>query len=340
MLRISVVSGDCPPLLSKPGCAALGLVVDTSSHTLSSSKFGVKTYGLQQSAGGHYVVPIDEVYRFQAVPSEFKLPSHWEVYPLTYSGSTVKCSPQSRPLVRTVHSTSDGRPTMGKRGHSRWTGGHILGGAGTSAASRQVSSPQGISNVVGDEEEIRQSPARDQPEHAGLAGADEPHVIDDDATSGDSSGGESQSEELARGVWTEYNPDQGEQEGRFDRQRSGFSYSVQQVQLRPHLQHSRQLDGADPDLQVEDDVAAAGQEGSRGRQDYSQEMKEEPTVGVAHARTLSGQPMGAHRERTSTMLQPQGVPSGDIWGIPKRSRRRRGKGQRDPIDGPKRPHHG
>jgi len=310
LLRISVVSGDCPPLLSKPVCTALGLLVDTSSHTLSSSKFGIKTYGLQQSAGGHYVVPIDEVHRLQAVPSEFQFPSHCEVYPLNSSGSTVKCSPRSRPLVRTVHSTSDGRP-MGKRGHSRRGRGHIVGGAGTSAANRQIGASPSITGAVGDEEEIRQPSARDQPEHAGPTGADEPDGSHDDAASGDSSDGESQSEEQARGVWAEYHPDQGEQEGGADRQRSGFSHSVQQVQLRPHLQHPRQLDGTDPDLQVEDDAAAAAsQEGCRGRQDCSQEMEEEPTMGVAHARALPGQSVGTHRERTSTMLQPQGVSPG------------------------------
>ena len=313
LLRISIVSGDCPPLLSKPVCTALGLLVDTSSHTLSSSKFGVKTYGLQQSAGGHYVVPIDEVHRLQAVPSEFHFPSHCEVYPLNFSGSTVKTSPRSRPLVRTVHSTSDGRP-MGKRGHSRRARGHILGGAGTSATGGQIGASSSITNAVRDEEAIRQSSARDQPEHAGPAGADEPDGSDDDAASGDSSDGESQSEGQARGVWAEYHPgqgEQGEQAGGAHRQRSGFSHSVQQVQLRPHLQHPRQLDGADPDLQVEDDAAAAAsQEGSRSRQGCPQEMEEEPQVGVAHARTLLGQSVGTYRERTSTMLQPQGISPG------------------------------
>ena len=165
--------------------------------------------------------------------------------------------------------------------------GHILGGAGTSATGGQIGASSSITNAVRDEEAIRQSSARDQPEHAGPTGADEPDGSHDDAASGDSSDGESQSEEQARGVWAEYHPDQGEQEGGADRQRSGFSHSVQQVQLRPHLQHPRQLDGTDPDLQVEDDAAAAAsQEGCRGRQDCSQEMEEEPTMGVAHARAL------------------------------------------------------
>ena len=143
-------------------------------------------------------------------PSEFHFPSHCEVYPLNFSGSTVKTSPRSRPLVRTVHSTSDGRP-MGKRGHSRRARGHILGGAGTSATGGQIGASSSITNAVRDEEAIRQSSARDQPEHAGPAGADEPDGSDDDAASGDSSDGESQSEGQARGVWAEYHPGQGEQ---------------------------------------------------------------------------------------------------------------------------------
>ena len=60
VLRISVVHGTCPPLLSKPVCSALGLVIDTASHTVSSRRFGVKGYGLEQSKGGHYVIPIND----------------------------------------------------------------------------------------------------------------------------------------------------------------------------------------------------------------------------------------------------------------------------------------
>ena len=73
LLRISVVAGNCPPLLSKPVCTALGLMVDTSSRTVSSKKFAVKRFGLGQSAGGHYVLPIDQLSDMQPVPHNFRL---------------------------------------------------------------------------------------------------------------------------------------------------------------------------------------------------------------------------------------------------------------------------
>ena len=71
LLRISVVAGNCPPLLSKPVCTTLGLMVDTSSHAVTSKKYGIKRFGLSQSAGGHYVIPIDQLSDMQPVPSEF-----------------------------------------------------------------------------------------------------------------------------------------------------------------------------------------------------------------------------------------------------------------------------
>eukprot|EP00913_Durusdinium_trenchii_P012521 g11757.t1 len=60
LLRISVVHGNCPPLLSKPVCSELGFVIDTASHAVTSRRYGVKQFGLEQSKGGHYVIPIDE----------------------------------------------------------------------------------------------------------------------------------------------------------------------------------------------------------------------------------------------------------------------------------------
>ncbi|CAE7569369.1 unnamed protein product [Symbiodinium microadriaticum] len=60
LLRISVVPGDCPPLLSKPACTQLGLVIDTENHTVSSRKLKVSKYGLTQTYGGHYALPIAE----------------------------------------------------------------------------------------------------------------------------------------------------------------------------------------------------------------------------------------------------------------------------------------
>ena len=55
------MAGDCPPLLSKPVCSELGLVVDTSKHTISSTRHGVKAFGMSQSKGGHYTLKIDDL---------------------------------------------------------------------------------------------------------------------------------------------------------------------------------------------------------------------------------------------------------------------------------------
>ena len=81
VLRVSVVHGNCPPLLSKPVCSELGLVIDTSSHTVSSRKHGVKAYGLEQSKGGHYVIPIDEdsELSWTSIDRGFEMPEHVEI---------------------------------------------------------------------------------------------------------------------------------------------------------------------------------------------------------------------------------------------------------------------
>ena len=81
VLRVSVVQGNCPPLLSKPVCSELGLVIDTSSHTVSSRKYGVRAYGLEQSRGGHYVIPIDETvgHPLTSITKEYRMPEHLEI---------------------------------------------------------------------------------------------------------------------------------------------------------------------------------------------------------------------------------------------------------------------
>ena len=81
ILRISIVHGTCPPLLSKPVCSALGLVIDTASHSVSSRRFGVKGYGLGQSKGGHYVIPINDFGGIsrRSISSDFVMQDHKEI---------------------------------------------------------------------------------------------------------------------------------------------------------------------------------------------------------------------------------------------------------------------
>ena len=66
LLAFSVVSSACPPLLSKQSHTALGVQLDTTNHTMSSKKLGIKRYGLTENSAGHYTVRIDE---FDLVPS-------------------------------------------------------------------------------------------------------------------------------------------------------------------------------------------------------------------------------------------------------------------------------
>ena len=94
LLRISVVAGDCPPLLSKPVCSELGLVVDTSKHTISSTRHGVKAFGMSQSKGGHYTLKIDDLADLQAVPEHAVLEPHREVMALRFSSGSKTGMPQ------------------------------------------------------------------------------------------------------------------------------------------------------------------------------------------------------------------------------------------------------
>lgn len=88
ILRISVVSGNCPPLLSKHVATSLGFIIDTQKHVLSSQQYNVKAFGLQQTAtgsalGGHYILPVtDPSHAEVAIPKDIQVPRHVEVYPL------------------------------------------------------------------------------------------------------------------------------------------------------------------------------------------------------------------------------------------------------------------
>ena len=61
VFAFSVVSGDCPPLLSQPACSMLGLTLDCMNHTMSSRRLGVRNYGMKQTLSGHYMMNIGEI---------------------------------------------------------------------------------------------------------------------------------------------------------------------------------------------------------------------------------------------------------------------------------------
>ena len=75
VFAFSVVSGDCPPLLSQPACSALGLTLDCTYHSMSSRSLKVKNYGLKQTLSGHYMMNIGEFEKAEVweVPDDFCL---------------------------------------------------------------------------------------------------------------------------------------------------------------------------------------------------------------------------------------------------------------------------
>ena len=86
VLRISVVPGECPPLLSKAVCTSLGFLLDTDQHTVSSKKFHVRAFGLDHTGHGyrqgHYVLSVDAFSPHMHPLRTFELPPHVEVQPL------------------------------------------------------------------------------------------------------------------------------------------------------------------------------------------------------------------------------------------------------------------
>ena len=313
LLRISVVAGNCPPLLSKPVCTTLGLMVDTSAHAVTSKKYGIKRFGLGQSAGGHYVIPIDQVSDMQPVPSDFSLQPQHEVFPLVPSGSTVKESPTSRPTVLTVHSVSDDRQQpMGERRDAGGRDPRHLIRRGSRSAEEDVESSQtqGIENFVGEPTSITEQNDPDPQGDGGDAGTDGSNGNDNDGNAGDGNSSQSQSEEPEQGggIWSDR--PQGEQEGGPDRSGGRFPDSVTSLQLRRHLQHPRQHHGAGPDVQVEAFATHAEDETGSGGRQVNQEMEEEPEMDHAHERQIPGGTMGPPGQRPTVVLQPEGLPAG------------------------------
>ena len=184
LLRVSVVPGNCPPLLSKPVCSALGFVINTDNHTLSSKKLGVKAYGLEQSHGGHYILRIDEWNAFSRsyeIPSDFFLPLHKEVFVLPLflgsssdlrswlsesHGGTSSATIQG-PGGRDLRSHSD---RMGKRGRRRrGRDGRDFSSGGSRSSSARSTSPQAAFEVS--EEGLQQRQASTCPRAKQIARA-------------------------------------------------------------------------------------------------------------------------------------------------------------------------
>ncbi|CAE7879281.1 unnamed protein product [Symbiodinium sp. KB8] len=90
ILKVSVVPGECPPLLSKPACSQMGMIIDTELHTVSSRKLKIKNYGLHQTYGGHYALPIAEFTEAMQPIHAPDIPQHLEAIPVYVMQSDVQ----------------------------------------------------------------------------------------------------------------------------------------------------------------------------------------------------------------------------------------------------------
>ena len=145
-LAMSVVPGECPPLLSRHACSQLGLNIDCGKHCVSSSRLNVKGFGMSQAGNGHYLLAVNEFLDVSTVdvPEDFKVPEGVEAHVLCPRPSTSSNSDDSShvavagsvaaafhgsPLERCFSGPSQGRaeegegrevglPTMWRRGTS------------------------------------------------------------------------------------------------------------------------------------------------------------------------------------------------------------------------------
>ena len=90
ILKVSVVPGECPPLRSKPACSQMGMIIDTELHTVSSRKLKIKNYGLHQTYGGHYALPIAEFTEAMQPIHAPEIPQHLEAVPVYLMQSEVQ----------------------------------------------------------------------------------------------------------------------------------------------------------------------------------------------------------------------------------------------------------
>ena len=319
-LRISVVGGDCPPLLSKPVCTALGLVVDTSSHVVSSKKFNVKGYGLKQSQGGHYLLTIDRFQSELAVPSDFHMPEHLEVMPLFQSGSDGRDRPTSEPtdLHPAVHvAEAVGRRAisagehMGERGDGHGISGGRCGRTDTRpSTSTQGSSggvfeasPQGSgAGIVSSRDGVDAGPAR---QHAGDV---RPDATDDGPAAGTASGRQCSTgvDHSQGGQERHYQGEQDQQACSSDGSGSTISVPVSGLLHGPDLQRGQEHLRTEQDFQMEDappDVA--GQEGSGNG--FQPSLETQSSLDVAHAGPSFGLAVGTSGSSPTALFQPQGV---------------------------------
>ncbi|CAL1140460.1 unnamed protein product [Cladocopium goreaui] len=323
LLRISVVAGSCPPLLSKPVCSALGLVVDTASHTISSRKHHVKAFGLYQSRGGHYTIKIDDIEHLQEVPQHAMLESYREVMPLQISSGS------RRVMFASPDDPSDSVDRIpsnvpGSDGGSMGDGrpNDLIGrdaGSGGGGCQQTLNNQEGSTNdqveeadnFTGYQNTSGSSTGQHQPAactDARDASADATDVHADAAPCNSACrGGDAQgAQEVESQVGF---PTQDSQAGRSDTSAGGLSDTFQRLLTRPDLQRDALTVDPDIDVQMEvvtSDVAHQGGRGVRGQETLEAQSTLDPT----HARAPSGVDVGSHRFGKTAVLQPQGLSVG------------------------------
>ena len=331
LLRISVVAGDCPPLLSKPVCTALKFMIDTETHTLSSRRFGIKAFGLSQSKGGHYLLPIDELQHCQPVPPEMRMDAHLEVLPLSVQQSGSK---QSMIAAPTDHFNSLELPPG--HGGSSFVG---VGASGHGVFELGSRSGHGRARDPQDEEEGQDAASRREAQascHLTIPSTVGIHAATVQANAGDDAAdaghdrtcrhgpsGHHDSKQFCGGAQN-HSEDictkEAQQECGLDRHGGSLSDIVPGLFRGRDVQRDPQPPVADPHLQMEDaPFVAAYQEGC-GRAKLQTPVEAQPSMDHAHARPTHGRALGPHGIGPSTLLQPKGLLPGNGNGADDRGR--------------------
>ena len=346
ILRVSVVSGNCPPLLSKHVATALGFIIDTQKHVLSSHKYHVKAFGLQQTStgtalGGHYILAVNEMPSTQvSIPVDLHVPKHVEVYPLIPVGIPKGAQTRFQPSQANDSSEAHGNKEdieanfgdggqqhgMGAGRDGRGRRARVIGRRGAVQEQAQERGEQEQEDSIAEEAEAYHSRAggpsgseQFQPDEYGTDGTD---VAGDEGTrhatrvAGGRGHGIREQDQDRQG----YPGGQGEEEvgktpgtSSLDRQQGGFPNPVDRVQRRRDLQRHGESSQSESGVQMETLAAYDEGEGGRGGsgRQPKKEVEKEPTLGDAHARKAFGSTVGTSRSGKAAMLEPQDVLAGD-----------------------------
>ena len=312
VLSMSVVPGNCPPLLSRHACSQLGMTIDCGTHSFGSRRMNVKNYGLSRASNGHYLLPINhfgEGQTFEIAP-DFKVPDGTEAYVVarlqTNMPKEVAVTKNPvEPLVDPAKLSHEGDrsqvPTgaegtcVFKRGSSKSSIGGVCS-ARMPSMPRAGTSRKGMPDVGGVGSRRRGGHAsgcgchRDAAETGGnvreegscnssQSGFDAGSCAEHSSEFGVGSGGtlsrgeEDDSEEAGESCSISQ---QGSSDPGSDWHASGLSVPVSGMELRDAFQSDRVSGIKNEDLPVEEDVVAASSEvccGSNGRS-----LEEEPAL--------------------------------------------------------------